>query len=213
MFSEWPWLSPNGTLTFTSANNANGEAAFGLKLMDDGGRSNGGENASDEQRFKVTIRPENDRPTIALIKTGGAKKAREGETKTYDYKVEDVDEPDPIAESRGARGKKIDTPARNSFGCFFPDGPGTSVVSVRAGALADGDEVKVTVANVAPETTLNGPSKAERGQTKTCKFTVDDPGDDAFGFAAGYPDCGRATGSSPRPSAPMGVASDASSVD
>jgi hypothetical protein len=190
MFSEWPRLSPNGTLTFTSANNTNGEATFGMKLMDDGGRSNGGENASDGQRFKVTIRPENDWPTIGLIKTGGAKNAREGETKTYDYEAEDVDEPDPIAESCGSRGKRIDTPARNSFECFFPDGPGTSVVSVTAGALAVGDEVKVRIANVAPKITLNGPSRAEKGQTETYKFSIVDPGDDAIGFAAGHPDCG-----------------------
>lgn len=91
MFSEWPQLSPNGTLT------------FGMKLMDDGGRSNGGDNASDVQRFKVTIRPENDRPTIELIDTGGAKNAREGETKTYDYEVQDADEPDPRAAGPGAR--------------------------------------------------------------------------------------------------------------
>lgn len=46
------------------------------------------------------------------------------------------------------------------------------------------------IANVAPKVTLNGPGKAENGQTKTYNFTIDDPGDDAFGFAAGYPDCG-----------------------
>ena len=126
MFSEWPQLSPNGTLTFASANNANGEATFGMKLMDDGGRSNGGENASDEQRFKVTIRPENDRPTIELIDTGGAKNAREGETKTYDYEVQDADEPDPRAVGPGARRSIRGPGAASSASSRMVPGPPSS---------------------------------------------------------------------------------------
>lgn len=191
MFTEWPELSPGGTLTFTPAENASGEATFDMRLMDDGGRAGGGEDASDEQRFKITIGPIDDHPTkIEFVR--GPDRVREGKTKNYRYEVEDIDDPSPIVESCGARAEKIDTPAESSFKCFFPDGPGASNVSARAGPDAPlaRDKIKVGIVNVAPEVTLNGPSEAEEGQRETYEFTIDDPGDDAFGFAAGYPKCG-----------------------
>ena len=185
MFTEWPELSPGGTLTFTPAPNASGEATFDMRLMDDGG----GEDASDEQRFKITIGPIDDHPTkIKFVRGPG--KVGEGQTKTYRYQVEDIDDPSPIVESCGAKAEKIDTLAESSFNCFFPDGPGRSTVSIRAGPGSPRDKIKVEIANVAPEVILNGPSEAEEGRKETYEFTIDDPGDDAFGFVAGYPKCG-----------------------
>jgi hypothetical protein len=48
----------------------------------------------------------------------------------------------------------------------------------------------LTISNVAPTTTLSGPSRAAEGQSKTYSFGVTDPGNDTFSAAAGFPDCG-----------------------
>lgn len=49
------------------------------------------------------------------------------------------------------------------------------------------DAMMVRIANVAPRTT---PSMVREGQIKRFEFNVNDPGDDTFSFAAGYPKCG-----------------------
>jgi hypothetical protein len=62
LFSTPPAVSPSGTLTFTTAPNANGSATITLVAKDDGGTANGGQDTSAAQTFKITVTPVNDPP-------------------------------------------------------------------------------------------------------------------------------------------------------
>ncbi|MEK6275736.1 MAG: hypothetical protein AABM30_10400, partial [Actinomycetota bacterium] len=55
---------------------------------------------------------------------------------------------------------------------------------------SDSDTYDVTVNNVAPTATVNGPSPVDEGSTHTYNFTVTDPGTDTFTVDATYPKCG-----------------------
>jgi hypothetical protein len=44
---------------------------------------------------------------------------------------------------------------------------------------------------VAPKVTVTGPATARNGTTKAYEFTVTNPGEDTFAFAANYPQCGK----------------------
>jgi VCBS repeat-containing protein len=63
LFSAAPAISPAGTLTYTSAPNANGTATVTVVLHDDGGTANGGVDTSPPQTFTITVAPVNDPPT------------------------------------------------------------------------------------------------------------------------------------------------------
>jgi len=63
LFSAGPAVAANGTLTFTTAADANGTANITLELMDDGGTANGGDDTSPPQNFSITITPVNDEPS------------------------------------------------------------------------------------------------------------------------------------------------------
>ena len=55
MFAVEPAVSPTGTLTFTPAANSNGVALVSVKLHDNGGTDNGGQDTSAEQTFTITV--------------------------------------------------------------------------------------------------------------------------------------------------------------
>jgi hypothetical protein len=57
-----PAISSDGTLTYTPAKDANGNATVTVKATDDGGTQDGGVNASAAQTFKITVNPVNDNP-------------------------------------------------------------------------------------------------------------------------------------------------------
>jgi CSLREA domain-containing protein len=62
LFSVQPAISPNGTLTYTSAPDANGTATVSVKLHDDGGTANGGVDTSAQVQFTITVNAVNDAP-------------------------------------------------------------------------------------------------------------------------------------------------------
>jgi hypothetical protein len=62
LFAVAPAISAAGDLTFTPAPNANGVAIVTVRLMDNGGSANGGNDTSAPQTFSITIQPVNDRP-------------------------------------------------------------------------------------------------------------------------------------------------------
>jgi CSLREA domain-containing protein len=62
LFSAAPAVSPSGTLTYTTAPNANGSAAITLIARDDGGTANGGQDTSATQTFTINVTPVNDPP-------------------------------------------------------------------------------------------------------------------------------------------------------
>src|SRR5207244_3543886 len=61
LFSVQPAVSPTGTLTYTSALNANGSATVTVQIHDDGGTSNGVD-TSLPQTFTITVTAVNDAP-------------------------------------------------------------------------------------------------------------------------------------------------------
>jgi PKD repeat protein len=116
-------------------------------------------------------------PTVELT---GADSANEGATNTYTYTVFDPGQDTPTVTESCMNATYVDTAAANSFGCTFPDGPASSIVSVTAD---DGDpsnnigsdEIDVSVANVAPTATFNAPFAVDEGDDITISLT--DPQD------------------------------------
>jgi hypothetical protein len=70
LFSSAPSLAPNGTLSFTSAPNAFGSAQITVTLSDNGSNTAPNRNTSDPQNFTITIRAQNDAPTLGNIESG-----------------------------------------------------------------------------------------------------------------------------------------------
>ena len=64
LFSAGPAISPTGTLTYTSAANANGTATITINLQDNGGTANGGVDTSGPQTFVITVTAVNDAPSF-----------------------------------------------------------------------------------------------------------------------------------------------------
>jgi len=65
LFSVQPAIAANGTLTYTSAPNANGVATLTITAIDNGGTANGGTNTSVARTLTVTVDPVNDAPTFS----------------------------------------------------------------------------------------------------------------------------------------------------
>jgi VCBS repeat-containing protein len=74
-----PAVSANGTLSYTSAPDANGTATVSVKIHDDGGTANGGDDTSDEQTFTITVNSVNDAP----VAEGDNKSTNEDEALTF----------------------------------------------------------------------------------------------------------------------------------
>jgi hypothetical protein len=64
LFSAAPAVSSNGTLSYTSAPDANGTAHVTVSAVDDGGTANGGHDTSASQSFTITVTALNDAPTF-----------------------------------------------------------------------------------------------------------------------------------------------------
>lgn len=64
LFASGPAVSPTGTLTYTTATNANGSATITLRILDNGGTANGGEDASATQTFTINVTAVNDPPSF-----------------------------------------------------------------------------------------------------------------------------------------------------
>jgi len=65
LFSAQPAVSATGTLTFTPAANANGNAKVTVRAHDNGGTANGGSDTSAAQTFYITVFAINDPPSFA----------------------------------------------------------------------------------------------------------------------------------------------------
>ncbi|NOU62088.1 Ig-like domain-containing protein, partial [Marinifilum caeruleilacunae] len=62
LFNVQPNLDASGNLTFTTTNNAFGEAIVSVYISDNGGVENGGDNTSEIQTFTISIEAVNDKP-------------------------------------------------------------------------------------------------------------------------------------------------------
>jgi hypothetical protein len=78
LFSAQPAVASDGTLTFTSAPNANGTATVTVTAHDDGGTAGGGSDTSAPQTFTITVTAVNDAPSFtkggdqSSLEDGGA---------------------------------------------------------------------------------------------------------------------------------------------
>jgi len=64
LFAAGPAIAPDGTLTYTPADDAYGAAELKVTLSDDGGTANGGQDTSAEQTFTITVNSVNDAPSF-----------------------------------------------------------------------------------------------------------------------------------------------------
>ncbi len=64
LFSAGPSVSSDGTLSFTPADDAFGEATITIELRDNGGTEFGGEDTSDSFTFLITVENVNDAPVV-----------------------------------------------------------------------------------------------------------------------------------------------------
>ena len=61
-----PAISPSGTLTYATAENASGTAAFTARVRDNGGTASGGVDLSAPQVFTITVNAVNDAPIVSV---------------------------------------------------------------------------------------------------------------------------------------------------
>ena len=64
LFATQPTITPNGTLSFTPATNANGSATVTVQIHDNGGVANGGVDTSASQTFTISVTAVNDAPSF-----------------------------------------------------------------------------------------------------------------------------------------------------
>ena len=69
LFLVQPAVAASGTLTYTPAANANGMATVTVKIHDDGGTANGGQNTSAAQTFTITLHSIADTPSVTNATT------------------------------------------------------------------------------------------------------------------------------------------------
>jgi VCBS repeat-containing protein len=162
LFSTQPSVAANGTLSYTSAANANGSASVTVKAHDDGGIANGGVDTSVEQTFTINVTAVNDAPMVSNLQGDGA--ANEGDVKTYTFDIADVDSSTFTASvdcGGTGKGKLVAgslqmTATNGEFKCEFLDGlisPTPVNISVQAsdgGKLSNVESKSVSVSNVAP---------------------------------------------------------------
>ncbi len=65
LFSSLPFVAPDGTLSFSLADDANGSSDFEVAVRDDGGQNQGGSDLSDYASFSIEVQPVNDPPDFA----------------------------------------------------------------------------------------------------------------------------------------------------
>ncbi len=66
LFSAGPAVAADGTLSYTTADDANGTANITIELMDDGGTANGGVDTSAPFSFTIDVTAVNDAPEVTL---------------------------------------------------------------------------------------------------------------------------------------------------
>ncbi len=66
LFTTAPAISPTGTLTYVSAPNASGSATITVRVKDNGGTANGGQDTSRARTFTITVNPINDPPVNSV---------------------------------------------------------------------------------------------------------------------------------------------------
>jgi large repetitive protein len=178
LFAVAPAVDANGNLTWTAAPNANGTAVITIKLVDDGGTTNGGVNESAAQTFTIQVNAVNDAPSFskganitaledsAAFSSPFATAIRRGPADEASQAVSFIvtnDAPAMFAvpPAIAADGTLTFTPAANSFGIAnvsvaIADDGGTSNGGIDTSA-AQTFTITLTNVNDAPSFTAGGP--------------------------------------------------------
>ena len=175
LFSGQPAVSPSGTLTYTSAPDANGSATVTVRIHDDGGTANGGVDTSADQTFTITITAVNDEPTLNAIADGsvdedaveqtvalggiGSGAANESQALTATASSSNtalIPDPTVVYTSPNASGSLKYTPVADQHGTATI----TVTVTDNGGTANGGDDTKtrtftITVDSVNDEPTMN----------------------------------------------------------
>jgi hypothetical protein len=153
LFAVRPRLDGGGTLRFTPAPNAFGEARVTVRARDDGGTANGGVDASEAQTFTIRVSPVNDAPSFdggadqSTVEDAGeqqvpgwARSASVGPPNEHDQALTYL-----VSSSRPSLFAGGGQPHVSASGALTytpgPDTAGTATVTVRAhddGGTADG---------------------------------------------------------------------------
>jgi hypothetical protein len=161
--------------------------AFQLKVTNSAGSS------TDEVQVKV----KNVAPTVKLSGSNTYTYAESTTAqRTFSYTASDpagTDDPLTISIDCGSGGTYVPgSDTGSAFECAYVDGPASPALEVSA-ADGDGgsgsDSHLVTIANLKPTVSLEGPAAANEGEAKTYAYAVTDPGADSPAISL---DCGAA---------------------
>lgn len=203
LFARGPAVSPGGTLTYTPARDANGEATIRVRLKDSGGTARGGVDTSPQQGFKITVRPLNDAP-VANSDTAEMEENGPPISINLGALVSDVETPDArlvynvLSGPTAAQGTLTGTGATRTFdsaddynGTFNilytvtdrgdPDNCGAPGPRCDAPRTSARKKVAVTVSNVAPTASAQSVDTAE-DTSRTITLAASDPGSDLLSF-------------------------------
>jgi VCBS repeat-containing protein len=119
MFSAQPAIASDGTLTFTSAPDANGSATVTVQIHDDGGTANGGVDTSAAQTFVINVTAVNDAP----VASNGSLTTNEDTAASGSLSASDVDG-DALTYSivaNGTKGSAVITNAATGAFTYTPN--------------------------------------------------------------------------------------------
>ena len=177
LFTVQPAIASDGTLSYTSAPDANGLATITVLAVDDGGATNGGTDTSAPHTFTITITPVNDAPSL---NAGANKTALEDALPQSSGGWATAITPGPANESTQIVGftASADDPALFSTQpAVAPDGTLTYTPAPDANGLAT-----ITVTAIDDGGTANGGTDTSAPSTFTITLT---PVNDAPSFSAG----------------------------
>src|SRR5437867_1481250 len=134
LFSSQPAVSSTGTLTFTSAPNANGVATVTVKIHDDGGTANGGVDTSAPQTVTITVNPVNDGPVLTMSASSTGGQYSDQTSPVIALTATDIDNMGSqltfSVDAPGLPAGLVLTPAAGSTAPASPSSPGTRTATI-----------------------------------------------------------------------------------
>jgi hypothetical protein len=163
-----PSVAPDGTLTYTPAENANGTAKVAVKLHDEGDTANGGADESAEQTFTIAVDSVNDAPDF---------QKGDNQTVSEDSEAQEVDgwATDISSGSADENGQRLTFEATSNTNLFTaggqPEIDAKGKLTYEAAANANGSAT-VTVRLRDDGSTLNGGANTSARQSFTINVTA-----------------------------------------
>ena len=189
LFAVPPAISPDGTLTYTPAPDANGQTKVSVRLVDDGASASvplvkKGRPTAAGQVFAITINPVNDPPVLGAV---GPQAVLEGQALTFQVTATDIDGPVSLSLSDSPAGATLED-HQDGTGTFSwtpgYDQAGTWTMDLTAsdGSLSTTQRLAITVTNATATLTATagangsispaGASTVEYGGTQTYAITA-----------------------------------------